>query len=265
LIHLIRGGGEKTLNTLPIWDGKYFRPLVKLKRLEIENFFTIEKDWSYFEDETNDSEIYLRNRIRKNISPLFATENLDLKKLYTNFHEDIYLEKKESKDYFMIHKDTFPLGLFDLKNLLDTYLKILNLNPINKKILFEIHRVLNLNQVLEIENHEFYIWKSPSSDFYIFKMNSGIFRFPIQKNEREFIWNHQNIHLKEGEFLKTYSNGDKLFHNHIHKEVSELLRANEIPKKLRKYIPIIFTEKGIQKILLSYFTQTKKDILSSIE
>ena len=47
--------------------------------------FETEK-WKYFEDESNDSSDYLRNRIRQNVIPLLKEEGLNPNKIYENFH-----------------------------------------------------------------------------------------------------------------------------------------------------------------------------------
>ncbi len=72
--HLIRGTGSKGLTgILPVRDN-IVRPLIELKRKEIEEFLT-ERDESWCTDETNYSEKYNRNRVRINILPLLTKEN----------------------------------------------------------------------------------------------------------------------------------------------------------------------------------------------
>ena len=64
------------------------------KESEIESILNSE-NWNIFEDESNDSDLYLRNRIRKNIIPLLKKEGLDTQKLYENFHnlESLIIDK----------------------------------------------------------------------------------------------------------------------------------------------------------------------------
>ncbi|MCH5204150.1 MAG: tRNA lysidine(34) synthetase TilS [Oscillospiraceae bacterium] len=68
LLNLIRGTGLKGLCGIPPVRDKIIRPLIYVKRSEIEEFLK-EKNRSFVTDKTNFSEDYTRNKIRLNILP----------------------------------------------------------------------------------------------------------------------------------------------------------------------------------------------------
>ncbi|NBU98560.1 MAG: tRNA lysidine(34) synthetase TilS, partial [Spirochaetia bacterium] len=104
LINLIRGGGKKAMETLPFYNGELFRPLVfinKEERSKLLGDILI----PIFEDESNESQMYLRNRLRKSIVGSLEKEGLNFQKLYFNFHDkelDILSHRKKSGSYYYI-------------------------------------------------------------------------------------------------------------------------------------------------------------------
>lgn len=74
LLHLIRGTGLKGLGGIAPQRGKLIRPMLCVTRQEVEAFLT---EWSlpHVEDSSNDSDAFLRNRIRHHVMPLLRNEN----------------------------------------------------------------------------------------------------------------------------------------------------------------------------------------------
>ncbi|MDO5033600.1 MAG: tRNA lysidine(34) synthetase TilS [Eubacteriales bacterium] len=68
LINLGRGSGLAGLTSLPYFDGRIVRPLLSLPSQEIRDFLD-RRGLSYYTDESNDQDIYLRNRIRHAVLP----------------------------------------------------------------------------------------------------------------------------------------------------------------------------------------------------
>ena len=67
LLNLIRGSGLDGLKGfLPVRDSRYIRPLIEVSRKEILEFLE-EQGADYREDESNESGIYLRNRVRREL------------------------------------------------------------------------------------------------------------------------------------------------------------------------------------------------------
>jgi tRNA(Ile)-lysidine synthase len=69
LLNLLRGSGLEGLKgILPMRDGKFIRPLIEVSRDEIIAFLS-EAGISYCQDSSNESNIYLRNKIRFDLIP----------------------------------------------------------------------------------------------------------------------------------------------------------------------------------------------------
>ena len=74
LMHLIRGTGLKGLGGIMPIHGKVIRPMLKVTRQDVEAFL---EEWclNHIEDSSNETDAFLRNRIRHHIMPLLAREN----------------------------------------------------------------------------------------------------------------------------------------------------------------------------------------------
>jgi tRNA(Ile)-lysidine synthase len=69
LLNLLRGSGLEGLRgILPMREGKFIRPLIEVSRGEIIAFLS-EAGISYCQDSSNESKIYLRNKIRSELIP----------------------------------------------------------------------------------------------------------------------------------------------------------------------------------------------------
>lgn len=74
LMRLIRGTGLKGLGAIAPVSGNVIRPMLSITRQEVETFLA---EWSlpHIEDSSNQSDAFLRNRIRHRIMPLLREEN----------------------------------------------------------------------------------------------------------------------------------------------------------------------------------------------
>ena len=74
LLHLIRGTGLKGLGGITPVSGNVIRPMLAVTRRDVEEFL---EEWClhHIEDSSNETDAFLRNRIRHHIMPLFAEEN----------------------------------------------------------------------------------------------------------------------------------------------------------------------------------------------
>lgn len=74
LLHLIRGTGLKGLGGIAPKRGNLIRPMLCVTRQEVEGFL---EEWSlpHVEDSSNDTDAFLRNRIRHRVMPLLRQEN----------------------------------------------------------------------------------------------------------------------------------------------------------------------------------------------
>jgi len=74
LMHLIRGTGLKGLGGITPVRGNVIRPMLLLTRQDVEDFL---EEWclNHVEDGSNDTDAFLRNRIRHHVMPLLIREN----------------------------------------------------------------------------------------------------------------------------------------------------------------------------------------------
>ncbi len=70
LLNILRGSGLDGLKGIaPVRDGRYIRPLLDATRAEILVYLS-KKGLTYRDDQSNESPVYLRNRIREELMPL---------------------------------------------------------------------------------------------------------------------------------------------------------------------------------------------------
>ena len=74
LMHLVRGTGLKGLGGITPVTDKLIRPMLEVTRREVLCFLK-EYNLSYVDDSSNDTDQFLRNRLRHHVMPLLAREN----------------------------------------------------------------------------------------------------------------------------------------------------------------------------------------------
>ena len=74
---MVRGTGLKGLGAIAPVSGNLIRPMLSITRREILNFLQ-EYHISYVQDSSNDTDAFLRNRIRRHVMPLLKEENPQL-------------------------------------------------------------------------------------------------------------------------------------------------------------------------------------------
>ncbi len=74
LLHLVRGTGLKGLGGITPVSGNVIRPMLTVTRQEVEEFL---EEWSlpHIEDSSNETDAFLRNRLRHHVMPLLREEN----------------------------------------------------------------------------------------------------------------------------------------------------------------------------------------------
>ena len=74
LMHLVRGTGLKGLGGITPVRGNVIRPMLKVTRQDVEAFL---EEWclTHIEDSSNETDAFLRNRIRHHVMPLLKNEN----------------------------------------------------------------------------------------------------------------------------------------------------------------------------------------------
>ena len=77
LLHLVRGTGLKGLGGIMPQNGNVIRPMLSVTRADVEAFLA---EWSlpHIEDSSNETDQFLRNRLRHHVMPLLKEENPQL-------------------------------------------------------------------------------------------------------------------------------------------------------------------------------------------
>ena len=93
LLHLIRGTGLKGLGGITPVNGNIIRPMLNITRAEVEGFL---EEWclAHIEDSSNDTDAYLRNRIRHHVMPLLKAENPRLAENLSSMAQRLRLDEE---------------------------------------------------------------------------------------------------------------------------------------------------------------------------
>lgn len=284
LIHWIRGGGQKALETLPVWNGSIFRPLLYLSDADLTSLYEWVSDHPSFpvwEDESNEDVRYLRNRIRKDVVGFFDREHLNYHRLYWNFHteysvdslacvraqESVSLDQDRNQprtpSYLRIHPTTLASlpSLLDWKNLLDAHLRILGRKPASRKSLEETMRLIIEKKSFLFQTKEFLLAKQTNGDLFIIPSLSSVMR-TCQWNREDsgirIIWNHKSyvFTIPPGDDPQDWSvseciPGETILRRNRKQEISEIFRSLHIPVPIRPHIPILRKNGKPQEILFA--------------
>ncbi|MBQ8834427.1 MAG: tRNA lysidine(34) synthetase TilS [Oscillospiraceae bacterium] len=113
LLHLIRGTGLKGLGGITPVNGKIIRPMLGITRAEVEAF---NEEWClrHIEDSSNETDAFLRNRVRHHVMPLLMQENPRLAENLSAMAQRLRLDE----EYFSRQADFETLPTVEtLKNL----------------------------------------------------------------------------------------------------------------------------------------------------
>lgn len=124
-MHIIRGSSLKGYSGIrPITYSKnnkvILRPFLKTLKKDILEY-ALNNNIKYFEDESNNSNVYTRNRVRHNIIPLLFEENSNFSVQYNQYKETLYNaylivnEKRDSfiKQYVCIKDNVISFNIKD--------------------------------------------------------------------------------------------------------------------------------------------------------
>ena len=74
LMHMLRGTGLKGLGGITPVNGRLIRPMLNVTRKQVLDFLE-QNNQSFVQDSSNDTDAFLRNRIRRHVMPLMEQEN----------------------------------------------------------------------------------------------------------------------------------------------------------------------------------------------
>ena len=249
-------------------NSKYrvIRPLLCVNKEELYKFAN-DNNLKYFEDKSNESDLYLRNRIRHNIVPLLKNECNDIYDKISKYsimtHEAFDFIRRLSIEYLDKNNgiDISSFNMLDIalrKDIVSLLLEKYNINR-NNNIIIDIIKFLEKN-----EGNKYLIL---SDDYRLYREYNKAFIFkddiskpnPLKLNineeiiyDRYKIYFSKNIPPSNAKYIKLCYNDVKLplwvrprvdgdfisIENGI-KKVSRVFIDNKVPLKLRDFVPII--------------------------
>ena len=259
LINFSRGTGLDGLTGIPAVNDKIIRPLLPFSRAEIEQYAK-ENNIKWREDSSNESDKYLRNKIRHHLVPI-------LKEINPNFLESFTNTQNYLKDAKSLVNDAEQIMFrevaknredgtveFDLEKLLqlpnsNAYLYQW-LKPFGFTAWIDVHNLVTAQSGKQIFSEDFVLLKDRNHLFLFPKLDNEEQSFSIQKED-----NQVNIPLKF-----TFCNvGDisKTDRNCIFVDEDVL----EFPLTLRKWTTgdyfYPFGMNGKKKLISKYFKDEK--------
>jgi tRNA(Ile)-lysidine synthetase-like protein len=226
-----------------------------------------ENNIKYFEDSSNESDEYLRNRIRHHVIPLLEEENPSLSSSITNFSNQLFdafsYIRNKSIDYVKKHNNKIDINSF------------INLALIEKKDIInyicDSHGILSsdnkINDILDLIdsnrpnlvydlNKEYQFIKSYDICYISKKEIKQTIHHEIYPNEKvtidgygEFCFNEytydllNSISVSVNEplplVIRTRKNGDKLIIGDGHKKLKDFLIDKKVPLKERDKILLV--------------------------
>lgn len=263
---IIGFGEESTIGTLNI-----IRPLLRYSKDEILNYAE-ENEIIFFEDASNSSDKYTRNRYRQNILPLLKQESPNVHQKYVNMSEDL----SDIYDYLMIEVDKFinserlvsdfqKLHIAVQREIIATLLKrqaiSFNNNLLNEIISIligsipnsEIHLPNNLILIREYDSFKIMIAKE-TIDFDIEITDFGTYDLPtgdeihISEKKSEFHTHSYKLCYNDLVFpirVRNRKDGDKMKLPFGTKKVKSLFIDQKIPMLQRDTLPLILLNEEI--------------------
>ncbi len=279
LMRLTRGasldayGGFK-INT-KINNYNLIRPLVFLSKQEIVQYLN-RNSIKYFEDETNISDKYTRNRYRKYILPFLKKENKNVHLKYLSFSQEIndcidYInsvvsQKKDNifKKNTIFINNLINENIFIKKRIVENILykiyddNIQLINSKHKNLVLNLIHSKNSNQVLNLPMHitlikEYDVIKVvkhvPKITEYKYildkqvKLPNGNLILPVVEDN---IYDNYHLHLDSKQIklpliVRNRKAGDIMAVKNLngHKKIKDIMINAKIPKSLRNTWPIV--------------------------
>ena len=247
-------------------DALVIRPLLSANKSDIYKYAE-ENNIKYFEDSSNESDDYLRNRIRHHVIPLLESENPSLSSSVTNFSNQLFdafsYIRNKSIDYVNKHNNKIEINSFINLALIEKK-DIINYICDSHGILSsdnKINDILNLidsnrpNLVYDL-NKEYQFIKSYDICYISKKEIKQTIHHEIYPNEKvtvdgygEFCFNEytydliNSISVSVNEplplVIRTRKNGDKLIIGDGHKKLKDFLIDKKVPLKERDKILLV--------------------------
>lgn len=254
--------------SLLIDDIKIIRPFLNVSKQEIKAYATA-NNIKYYEDYTNSTDDYKRNRIRHHVIPILKEECpniLDKVRSYSmQIHKAFSFVRNQSINYLDKHNNT--INISDFKNL-DTYLKEDIICLLLER--YDIERSENLiNDIIAvIDNNKPQVTYNLKNDMVLKKRyeiieinklsNTSSFKYILKSIDDKIETNKFQLYFSKVipndctkyiklcynkiEFpliIRSRNDGDEIHMPYGHKKIKDLFIDKKINKELRESIPIV--------------------------
>ncbi|MFS1664152.1 tRNA lysidine(34) synthetase TilS [Streptococcus sp. zg-JUN1979] len=246
LMRIIRGSRLRHLSGIKevqsFGSGELIRPFLHLSKSDL-------LDVEHFEDSSNASENYFRNRVRNSYLPSLSKENPQLKKALTYLARDIetiyqafddVTADKDMTQVTVFHQQTLSVQEVSLQKYLTAFPE-LDLSRAQFKIMLDLLRrrshlsyEIKLGYVLYKDDKHFWIEKaltSPQEDetlclLYGEEGYYGEYQFTFLEQSDRFV----PLYSRSKIYLRRRQDGDKLFLGAFHKKISRLFIDDKLPQ-----------------------------------
>ncbi len=287
LMHLVRGGGPAAMKTMPLFarleGAAVARPLLCLESNRIRELVRAAKI-PFVIDETNESDEFLRNRLRKRVLPELYREGLNPGRLRRNFHDDNPTLPGESSAGAMPEFGSRPespaarpehvridRSLLDgatrseTKTLLDIALRRLGLPPAGETSVDHALRATHRLRT-RFETKDFLLWSAESGPLRIMGIKGSLFRSFDAEPEEGSAAGKQRIRIDYGGRRRSYELGPDeetalwspgMYVNLAgvgRKKVKKIFQELRLPPPVRRNLPLIRIREGpVVRICLSFW------------
>ena len=255
------------------------RPLLSVTKEEIYEY-SKNNNIKYFEDSSNQSLVYTRNKIRLNVLPVLFDISSDIYNKFSEFSHTILnasIEINKNRDKFIkdnvtfndndfyFNKDNFNslseymqeevlFELLKVNNLsyanINELLKIIHSNKSNFSLIFKNKFELIIEYERIIINYNFNIAKDNINiiinDIKDYKVSDKLLIsvLPLEKNEinnlNELWYNKANFPIT----IRNRKDGDKIYLNNGYKKVKDILIELKIPSRMRDNLLLAVDKDG---------------------
>lgn len=235
-----------------LYGSKIYRPFLKITKDKLLEF-CLKKGVEFGHDESNDSDIYLRNYIRHH-----ELKDLSLKKKKEIVKEINKLNKEKTKEnkYYqkLIKKDFISLNDFNALKNKSLFLRFKLYKSLSKKYIEEILRQLNEKDKIKINVRNKIVIKEENALYFLNDVDDYFFVLEDKKYLKTKYFklfkkgkNIQKFSVDDDDFplvIRNYKNFDTIEMKFGHKKVNRFLIDRKIPLRHRLFWPVVLNKSG---------------------
>ena len=238
---------------------KLFRPFLKVSRAQIEEY-AAQNNIAYRNDLSNDSDTFLRNRLRHRLIPVLKDEGFDPSSVWSRIHSGSRFAVRPAEsvpglDWLMLPMDLFTgAATFEVKQVLDRALSRLRLLPLqgssSSGILSEILRQSVTKGKIHVSTKEWHL-VSIADQIWLIRADAEILYRPDYMQEGSSLivktkYRKFRFELGEGESIGFYEPGIRTVTG---KKMKLVFYDQKIPSLIRNSIPFIVVKGRVVRVL----------------